>query len=395
MRVLVNFLPLLPRGGGLQNAWNLWRAVAEHGGAHEWRALARPDLGLAGVADAPHMQLDETPAPSLTRRLHLENVVMPRLAREWRADVVFTPMGAGPLRGPTPRVMGWHDSTVAYPESVVHRRIDRRERLSEGLRARMAGAAARRASRVCVQTPTMARRLARRWNVPLARFHVVPNGPSAILAGEVPAPVRPEGGRDVLVVAEAKPAKNLEVVPLVAAALRRRGVRDVRLVVTVAPAGDPLTRPLDRALAEAGPGIPVVRIGRVAHKDLGRLYRRAGAVFLPSLLESFSATYVEAMHFGVPLVTSDLDFARDICGDAALYADPLDPEACADALATALGDAETRARLREAGFRRLRSFPTWRDRLGLYVAALEAAVAEAGLARRPQPVPSPPLGGRP
>ena len=36
-------------------------------------------------------------------------------------------------------------------------------------------------------------------------------------------------------------------------------------------------------------------------------------VSLPSLLESYSGAYVEAMSFGVPIVTSDRDFAREVC----------------------------------------------------------------------------------
>lgn len=35
---------------------------------------------------------------------------------------------------------------------------------------------------------------------------------------------------------------------------------------------------------------------------------------MPTVLEVFSATYPEAM--ALPIVTSDLDFARDICDNA-------------------------------------------------------------------------------
>ena len=36
---------------------------------------------------------------------------------------------------------------------------------------------------------------------------------------------------------------------------------------------------------------------------------------------------------GVPIITSDLDFARDVCGDAAYYFNPDDDEQAANALA--------------------------------------------------------------
>ena len=49
-------------------------------------------------------------------------------------------------------------------------------------------------------------------------------------------------------------------------------------------------------------------------------------MILPTLLESFSATYIEAMFHGKTILTSDLDFARDVCGEAAFYFDPLNPQ---------------------------------------------------------------------
>ncbi|MEQ8330599.1 MAG: glycosyltransferase [Longimicrobiales bacterium] len=380
MRILVDFLPLLPRGGGLQNARNLWRTIDRLGGDHEWLALARPGLGLEPER-GPHHEVRTLDPGSLPARLRVENLRIPALARSWRADVVWTPMGAGPLRAPVPRVMGWHDSTVAYPESPVHARLRAGERLHESLRGWMARTAARGAAAITVQTATMRRRLARLWALPESRFHLVPNGPSTFLVDEPPAPAGAPPVPTVLVVAEAKPAKNLEIVPEVAAELRRRSSADVRWILTVGPLGDPWTRLLDEAVARTGADVPLERVGRVPHEALGDLYRSASVVFLPSHFESFSATYLEAMHFGVPLVTSDRDFARDLCADAALYADPLDPTDCAVQLLRALDDTGERARLRDAGFRRLADFPDWTERYRRYVAALEVAVHGADSAR--------------
>jgi glycosyltransferase involved in cell wall biosynthesis len=46
-------------------------------------------------------------------------------------------------------------------------------------------------------------------------------------------------------------------------------------------------------------------------------------LFLPTLLESFGNIYLEAMSLGVPILTSDRDFARWVCGESALFFDPL------------------------------------------------------------------------
>jgi glycosyltransferase involved in cell wall biosynthesis len=153
-------------------------------------------------------------------------------------------------------------------------------------------------------------------------------------------------------------------------------VRDVELLLTVPEGPGRWMEGLERALQRhAHAGVPVRRIGQVPHAELGPLYRSAAAVLLPSLAESFSATCVEAMHFGVPLVTSDRDFARDVCSDAALYADPTDPDALADALLRALEDDDARTALRCAGFARVRTFPDWSERLRLYLDVCREAAA--------------------
>lgn len=377
MRILLNFLPVY-RGGGLQNALNFWRTVREAGGEHTWLAVARPGLGLEELARAPWQELRLADADGLARRLWLQNVWVPEMARAFRADVLFCPMGVGPVRTPLPTVIGWHDSTAAYPRSPLWRRAGARYRAVEALRLRYARAAARRASRICVQTRTMARRLSREWGIPEVRFRVIPNGPSAFLGDGAPAPEVPAGGvRRILVVGEPKPAKNLEVVPAVAAVLRDRGVQGVELQVTMPAEKAEFTGPFDREEVRLGPGLPLRRIGRIRHQELGVRYRESAAVFLPSLAESFSATYVEAMQFGVPLVTSDLDFAREICGDAALYVDPLDAAACAGALIRVLEDRALRRQLREAGFRRVRTLPDWTARFEMYLDVCREALREA------------------
>jgi glycosyltransferase involved in cell wall biosynthesis len=38
------------------------------------------------------------------------------------------------------------------------------------------------------------------------------------------------------------------------------------------------------------------------------------------------------MHLGTPILTSDLDFAREVCGEAAVYFSPWDPDAMATAI---------------------------------------------------------------
>lgn len=366
MRILLNFLPLLGRGGGRQNAFNLWRAIAEHDSGHEWTALARPELPIGQLRAAPWQEVRTVEARSLLRRLWLDNMLLPRLARETNADVLFTPMGVGPLRPPVPSVVGWHDSTVVYPESPMWAKVSLRKRATARLRARYARARVARADVVCVQTLVMARRLSHAWRIPLERFRIVPNGPSEFLRGELPRDERPPGPARVLVVATDQPAKNLDVLEPVGRALGELGETDVEIVVTV-------RSPNAQRPSSFGSAVPVRWLGQVPHAELAQLYRSADVVFVPSFMESFSAVYVEAWQFQVPLVTSDLDFARELCGSAAVYAPPTNARVLAAVIQRVLGSEVERDRLVAEGTRRFEALPSWRERLERYVSAVEAA----------------------
>lgn len=72
--------------------------------------------------------------------------------------------------------------------------------------------------------------------------------------------------------------------------------------------------------------------GHVSLDELVALYRRAAALVYPSLYEGFGIPCVEAMACGAPVAASDVASIPEVCGDAAAYFDPLDPESIADGI---------------------------------------------------------------
>jgi len=66
----------------------------------------------------------------------------------------------------------------------------------------------------------------------------------------------------------------------------------------------------------------IYNIGPLSPQQCPQLYTECNAVFLPSLLECFSATYAEAMKMKLPIITTDMSFAHSVCGEAALYFKP-------------------------------------------------------------------------
>jgi glycosyltransferase involved in cell wall biosynthesis len=76
--------------------------------------------------------------------------------------------------------------------------------------------------------------------------------------------------------------------------------------------------------------------GHVGLDELADLYRSAAALVYPSLYEGFGIPCVEAMACDCPVAASNVASLPEVCGDAAVYFDPLDAESIAEGIRTVL-----------------------------------------------------------
>jgi glycosyltransferase involved in cell wall biosynthesis len=76
--------------------------------------------------------------------------------------------------------------------------------------------------------------------------------------------------------------------------------------------------------------------GHVPLELLVELYRRAAALVYPSLYEGFGIPCVEAMACGCPVAASNVASLPEVCGDAAVYFDPLSVESIAQGISDVL-----------------------------------------------------------
>lgn len=118
----------------------------------------------------------------------------------------------------------------------------------------------------------------------------------------------------------------------------------------------------------------IVLLGPVKINQCPPLYSQADVMFQPSLLECFSATYAEAMKMELPIITTDLGFAHSLCGDAALYYSPTDPEDLAKKIYKLYQNETLFTELKEKGTIQLKKFDTSESRFKKLIDALESAV---------------------
>ena len=90
-------------------------------------------------------------------------------------------------------------------------------------------------------------------------------------------------------------------------------------------------------------------------------------MFLPTLLETFSASYPEAMIMEKPIITSNLSFAKDICASSAEYFNPLDPEDIAKKILNLYSDKNRYNQLIEFGKKQVKIFPNPNERAKKYL----------------------------
>jgi len=107
-----------------------------------------------------------------------------------------------------------------------------------------------------------------------------------------------------------------------------------------------------------GAGERIQLTGFVSHEELLSLVGHADALIMPSLYEGFGLPPVEAMAAGVPVAVASAASLPEVCGDAALYFDPLDVRDIANKLVKIASDVALRQHLRERGLERSRLF-TW------------------------------------
>jgi glycosyltransferase involved in cell wall biosynthesis len=297
------------------------------------------------------------------------------------ADLVFTFFGPAYVTFRCPHLCGVADGWVTHSSRLAYSTLPTlREKLRMALLSAYKGLWFRRASYWVVEQDVARTGLVKRLGLPARNIGVVSNNCSQVYV-DAKAAVRPRPLQStirVLTFAANFPNKCLELIPGIAAHLvRQHRITNVQFVLTV-PAPE-FGRSAIPALAKTfAVERHISNVGYVALKDGPDLYRSCDIVLMPTVLETFSATYPESMHMGLPIVTSDLAFARTICRDAAVYFKPRDAAGAAAALAMLIASDAMREKLVAAGFERARDFPSPVEKYRQYTGIIESILEPRG-----------------
>jgi glycosyltransferase involved in cell wall biosynthesis len=184
-----------------------------------------------------------------------------------------------------------------------------------------------------------------------AKVHVIPNPVSwaRFEEGEANADFSVPDGRYVLSVAAQYPHKNLETLVRAFALLaKRRAYDDVSLVLagqfSHSLVGIARRTDVRGLIATLGLERQVRVTGYISDRALGVHYRHATAFVFPSLFEGFGMPPVEALGFGLPVITTRCAALPESTRGLAHYVDdPFDAQELAEALAVVLDDPRSQS----------------------------------------------------
>lgn len=103
-------------------------------------------------------------------------------------------------------------------------------------------------------------------------------------------------------------------------------------------------------------------IGTVDISECPSLYQQCDIAFQPTLIECFTASYPEAMRMERPIITTDMAFAKGLCGEAAAYYSAMDAGDAAEAIYRIANDKDYSDRLVAKGKEQLLSFDDYNSR---------------------------------
>jgi glycosyltransferase involved in cell wall biosynthesis len=299
--------------------------------------------------------------------LKSKNNFFSKIENEVKPDVVFTTSGPAYWKPNAPHLCGFNIPQSVYREShffdllpfnkQIKWKIDRYVRRYFFKKE---------AKDFVVQTDDINSRL-RFWfntekvytvsNTCHAYYHNPPQFPDKL-------PKRVEGEFRFLTFSTYRPHKNFILLKTVIDRLPESLLARVRFIITI-PQTD------FEAFFEEKYRKNVINIGPVKVNEGASLYKECDAAFIPTLLECFSATYPEAMAMKLPIMSSDLSFARSICQNAADYFDPYDSDDVVNKMEVFISSEEFRNQLIKNGELRLIDFGTGEDRAYAFIQLCE------------------------
>ena len=365
MRLLINTATTF-KGGGVQVASSFIDEL-RHFKEHEYHIIL--GQGIAQIIDTdnyPDFKFYKIPYRPAQRVFSLrdQGAFLKQVEEEVKPDCVFTTSGPAYWRPKAPHLMGFNLPHYLYPDSPFFRTIGLAGRLKWFLKGQIIKYyTSRDADAYVVQTDDVKERL-KKW-INKQDVYTVTNtygDQYNTMGADTPSvlPVKQSGEFRLLMLSSYYAHKNFEIINDIISQYNEYERENIKFVLT-------LPQDTFESIFSSEMRKYIYNVGPVKPSECPQLYKDCDAVFLPTLLECFSATYAEAMKMGLPIITTDLGFAHTVCGKAALYFKPLDAADAKNKIILLYADGGLRKALTDAGEDEMKKFNSSRERAARFL----------------------------
>lgn len=287
--------------------------------------------------------------------------------REIQPDCVFSVFGPSWWTPKSPHLMGYAFPYYVYPDSPYFRVISKKDRLKIRVMKMIHSYFFKRNGRYYVcETDDVSNRLSKFFSIKRDSIFTVSNTANAYFRSWKEFSIRDNNDTfKFYSLCSAKFHKNIQILNEVIPLLKEYSLNKKVLFYTTFPQ----EKYNEMFSDEVKPYI--VNVGLQPVSECPKFVSECDALFLPTLMGCFSASYPEAMYMQKPILTSNLPFATTVCKDSALYFDPLDAKDIAEAIFRLVSDKELYLNLINSGKTQLKSFSTPVNRAKLYLDILE------------------------
>ena len=299
------------------------------------------------------------------------NFFLKIIEKEWKPDVVFTTTGPSYWRPKVKHVIGYNLPHYIYSDSPYFQIIPfKRKMWWKAMKIYAKYILKRDADALVVQTDDVKERVKKLLSKKsvftvsntISEYYLSPKKAPKKL------PVKTKNQFRLLTLSAWYPHKNLGIIPKVLDVLIKKGYTNIVFVVTLPKIDEAKLQLVDKYEEQ------LINIGQVKVVEGASLYEECDAMFLPTLLECFSASYAEAMKLNKPIITADMGFAHTVCKDAALYVNPMDENDIASKIIELSTSYELQEGLVKKGVERLQMFGSSKDRARRYIQICQSLV---------------------
>ena len=356
MKILINTISTKKHSGGaFQISQNFMLKSLEHSDV-EWYHITSQDVDDTIGEKFAHLKGTHYFAfptqPDLCGTYKQVKKQVAELEAKIQPDVVYSITAPSYFTFKTREVMRFTNPWVTHPNKYSWSTMSFLPKLKQWLYCLNQKRLMKAAYAFVTQTETTKKGIMRITGKPTEKVCVVNNVLPGVFKTMDNTPIVEDDWINVACVGAPVPHKNMDIIPDVIDELAKIGIKNVRFHTTI-PVDNPMMAKVVDRCAELGYKDRLINHGRVSQKELGEMYRRCQFCFLPTLLEVFSASTVEAMYFNLPIIATDFPFNTEVLADACLYYEPKNAKDAANQLAKMIAYKEVQATMRERMARQL------------------------------------------